>query len=513
MTSFINAYEKWVGPIPDIIKIGKAGRKSFHISELDEIYKYWSVEIQLLQELATELRKRVYNAGLRITQWHGPGALSSYAMNDHKIGQHMTVCNDDIREAARYAYAGGRFELFKLGRIQGPVWSLDINSAYPEAISLLPSLSDGRWNHVVNPSRIAKFGIYRIRIRKFGGLVHAPGPVFHRDREHNITFPWHSDGWYYSPEARIVQQVGGEILEGWEYLDSKIKPFSWVPEMYQIRKDWQTRGISAERALKLCLNAMYGKLAQRIGWDEETKRIPRWHQLEWAGWVTSFTRAKLYNLIMKIPWENLIGVETDGIYCTIPPEEIGITNSTELGGWGISKYDELLYIQSGLAWLRQGEHWSDKRRGLDPCSAEPRHSPRDCDCEGTFNLQSCEELLKGLRANTVWDPYIGNTSRFVGLGSALASRDPIHRHRVWETREREIRPGRTGKRIHIPTYCQACQKGKTAYETAHDLVIQTKAVIDSRSYPHDIPWENPTEIAAWRDDAELENGDVTLQYV
>lgn len=513
MCSFIKAYEDMIGPIPDIIKTGKAGRKSFDISELDSVYKYWSVEIQLLQELATELRKRVYNAGLRITQWHGPGALSSYAMNEHNIGQHMAVLSDEIREAARYAYAGGRFELFKLGRITGPVYSIDINSAYPEGISLLPSLSDGTWHHRINPDRIAKFGIYRIRIRRFGGLVHAPGPVFHRDKKHNISFPWTVDGWYHSPEARIIQKLGGEVLEGWEYLGSRIRPFEWVNETYALRKDWKQRGISAQLALKLLLNAMYGKLAQRVGWDEEKGRIPRWHQLEWAGWVTSYTRAKLYSVMMKIPWDHLIGVETDGIYTTMAPNELGIVGSNELGGWEVTQYDELFYVQSGLAWLRQGSKWTDKRRGLDPCQSEPRHTPRDCNCQGTFNLTACEELLKELRPNSIWTPYKGQTTRFIGLGSALASRDPIHRHRVWETNEREIIPGRTGKRIHIPSYCSACKNEQTAYDSAHDLVIHSAATIDPASYPHDIPWENKEEEASWRSHSESEKGDVTLQYV
>jgi len=101
------------------------------------------VEIQLLRELAEELRRRVYSAGLRITQWHGPGALASYAMAHRGVKQHMGETSPEIREAARYAYAGGRFELYKLGRIVGPVYGIDINSAYPEAIAQLPSMTEG----------------------------------------------------------------------------------------------------------------------------------------------------------------------------------------------------------------------------------------------------------------------------------------------------------------------------------------------------------------------------------
>ncbi len=50
---------------------------------------------------------------------------------------------DEIKLAAQYAYFGGRFETFKIGRYKGPVYSLDINSAYPFAISQLPNLNAG----------------------------------------------------------------------------------------------------------------------------------------------------------------------------------------------------------------------------------------------------------------------------------------------------------------------------------------------------------------------------------
>jgi len=274
MSSFIKAYEEMVGPVPEVIRVGKAGRKTFAIEDFDEIEKYWFVEIQLLKDLAEELRRRVYNAGLRITQWHGPGALASYAMGQHGIRAHMADTSPEIREAARYAYAGGRFELFKVGRILGPIYGVDINSAYPYAITQLPSLIDGTWNYVDHPSRLAKFGVYHLRIKRFGGFSHAPGPVFHRDMDHNISFPWYTEGWYWGPEARIAQSYGAEIIAGWEYTGATVRPFDWVADMYATRRDWKSRGISAQMALKLCMNSMYGKLAQRIGWDEVKRRIP-----------------------------------------------------------------------------------------------------------------------------------------------------------------------------------------------------------------------------------------------
>lgn len=524
MCSFIKAYKDLIGSLPDIIVSGKAGRRDFSLDEWDDIVRYWSVEIQLLRELAEELRRRVFNAGLKIRQWHGPGALASYAMTGHSIKSHMSESPEEVRLAARYGYAGGRFELFKVGRVNESLYGLDINSAYPHAISQLPSLAGGYWRYVEHPKTIKRFGIYHVQLRKHGGFVKIPGPVFHRDKKHNISFPWYTDGWYWSPEAQSGQRLGGHVVEGWEFVGGRERPFSWITDMYEQRKDWKRRGISAQIALKLCMNSMYGKLAQRVGWTLENQRIPPFHQLEWAGWVTSYVRARLFNLMMAIPFDQLIAVETDGIYTTKPPDELGITHSGELGGWEVTKYEEILYVQSGLAWLRHPNDcscgkcigtWESKRRGLDPCIRG--HLPDECDCSGTFSLNACRSYLDSLHAmpdkSSPWLPYVGETTRFTGLGRALQSKTGMGAHCVWATDKREVNPGSTGKRVHLSRGCAACAEGATAFERAHDLTIRSMSILDPQSYPHSIPWEEERGHAAWRDYAESQDDDVTLQYV
>lgn len=523
MCSFIKAYKDLVGPLPDIINTGKAARKTFALADWDAIHEYWAVEIQLLKELGIELRRRVFNAGLRIRQWHGPGALASYALTAHGMKSHMMVGPDAVREAARYGYAGGRFELFKVGRIQGPIYGVDINSAYPHAISMLPSLQGGEWRHVTNPEKVTRFGIYKVSLHRGNGFDSSPSPLFHRDRQSNISFPWISEGWYWSPEAWIAKQSGGVISEGWEFVGSGNRPFEWITDMYAQRREWKQRGISAQLALKLCMNSMYGKLAQRVGWNETSKRLPPFHQLEWAGWVTSYVRARLYSVMARIPFDRLIAVETDGIYTTMQPDRLGISDGSALGEWEVTEYEEILYVQSGLAWLRHRDGcvcgkcsggWESKRRGLDPC--REGHAPRVCDCPGTFSLGAAERYLASLHPNpdasVPWPVYKGETTRFVGLGQALQSRSRLEAHCVWVTEPREISPGLTGKRVHVRSECAACAAGATALELGHDLVIRSLSTVDPQSYPHDIPWEPGSKRAAWRDVAS-DYDDVTSQYV
>lgn len=492
--SFVAAYEKLVGPVPRTVVEGKRNRGDF--ADLTYIQEYWSAEIECLRELADVLRRRLYGAGFRITAWHGPGALASYALRQHNMQQHKGVSPPEVREAAKYGYAGGRFEMFKLGRTLGPIYSIDINSAYPYGISRLPSLSCGRWIRRKEGSentRIARFGIYRIRLlpRTNGTfLPKQPGPLFHRDKVGNISYPWILDGWYWSPEVEnIVRSLPPEqysIVDGWEYVDWQQAgpPFSWIDDMYEKRREWKAAGIASEYALKTCMASIYGKLAQRVGWNEDTRTAPTWHQLEWAGWVTSHTRAMLWSVMQRIPFSQLVAVETDGLYTTMHPMALGIENSGVLGGWEVTEYDELLYVQSGLAWLRKGDTWTCKRRGLDA---------------HTFSLDDCISYLGSLQARQEWAPYVGETTRFVGLGAALNT--TLKRHCVWETTPREISPGNGGKRVHIWRQCKACTEGQTALDASHDMSIRSLAYRDPYSHPHDIPWEGDPR-PLWRDEQD-----------
>ena len=510
MCSAIKAWEKTGIEVPQHIVEGKKKRKYFTLDDYDNgmVFDYWSVEIQLYSRLAEELRSRVYNAGLRITQWYGPGALATFELNKHGVKKHMKDCGPDVRKAARFAYAGGRFELYKVGRVTGRIFGVDINSAYPHAISQLPSLVDGYWRHVDYPSTLERFGVYRVSLQRSRGFDRNPGPVFHRDKDHNVSFPWRTEGWYWSPETDAAQRRGATVIEGWEYVGSAERPFEWVRDVYSTRRDWKRRGIRAELALKLLLNSIYGKMAQRVGWDETKRRMPPFHQLEWAGWVTSYVRARLFRLMTNIKWEDLIAVETDGLYTTMDPALLNIVDSEELGQWGVTEYDEMMYVQSGLAWLHgepdkdHPDGWYTKRRGLD---------------EGTFTLEHCQEYLKSLHPkpsrSTPWPVYSGLSTRFVGLGQALASKQLLHnRHCVWSTDKRDISPGQTGKRVHVHAYCHACQQGGTAYEAPHDLMVNSMSILDPHSYPHSIPWELEEGHPRWRDHAEWDD-DQTLRMV
>lgn len=515
----------------DVIEAGKAKRNEFTYKNIAYITKYWKVEQTLFHALVNRLREMVYDAGLFISRWHGPGELASYLYRIHGIKGHKCETDNHIYEFARYAYCGGRFERFRIGRFTR-VYGLDINSAYPDAISRLPSLQNGVWNHrdrIRWVGEIREFGIYRVRLNV--KEWQKPGPLFRRDWKGNITFPWKLEGWYWGPEVLMMLKHYPHLItavqEGWIYENDGTRPFAFVRDLYTQRQAWKRANNGAQLALKLALNSMYGKMAQRVGW-ERTGKAPAWHQLEWAGFVTSYTRAKLFDLMCRIPFDDLIAVETDGVYTTALPSSLGITDSDALGGWEVTYYDEIIYLQSGVYSKRRGDKWEMKYRGLDRDTVSPQKMADHCKAligwskehagivlyevyagDGVLQKQVTTKMRK---SSEIWPVLKGETTRFIGYENALfredQNRGPFRVHHCkWETTPVEIDCSTGSKRAHKISQCRACDANANAYEMPHDTVIRNNFIKrntdgppthDITSHPHDIPWLDDDDPDAWQ---------------
>jgi hypothetical protein len=471
----------------EVIAHGKAERGRNVWDDLKDVRHYWHREIGLMERLMVRFRAVMFRAGFMLRNWYGPGALSSYLIRSHGIKSHIVNGPPDIprevHSASKHAYAGGRFELFSMGRFTGPIYSLDINSAYPYAISQAPSLGEGFWQHVENPTSIAYFGVYRVRFHASGAGPFEPRamPLFHRDHKGSITFPNVNHGWYWSPEASAVAGLPGvEISEGWEWVPATpdLRPFAFLRDMFSERMRIGKANVLS-MPYKLGPNSLYGKLAQRVGFTTDAKGMhhaPSSHCLPLAGWVTSYTRAMLLNAIRQIPTEQLIGVETDGVYTTYDPALLrGVTIGRELGEWDVSNYNEMLYLQSGIYHRRQGSDWlQPKSRGLDVASV---------------SLPTVREYLRHCDAGDFPTLNVKMRPRFVGLTAAAAGKAPLKvRHCRWEPGERDLEPGGKGKRVHIPAVCPACQEGKSAWDAPHRLIVRSRSMGDM-SRPHWLPWE------------------------
>lgn len=504
-SSFVNALKKWgVGTPEELLRIeeGKAGRSSFSLDSLEsDVIPYWRKELELLVQLSDSLRDILYAADIRPSRWHGPGAVADYLFRENKTKLTKPAYEDiptSVLDAGQYAYAGGRFEAFKIGLHDGPIYSADINSAYPYAMSLLPNLATGQWVRVDSHHRVRgdlgignRMGLYRVRYQYapearraivYGGMpagAHyrypVSGTIHFRDRNPGV--------WVHLPEYKVLEEQAREglfsefeVTDAWEYIDDGSYPFEWVRDIYHQRQVWKSAGNPAELAAKLGINSLYGKLAQRVGGREG---VPTWHQLEWAGHITSTCRAMLYGASWR-QYSDLVAYETDGIYSTAPLDFLPNGMGEELGQWKVEEYSGVLYLQSGVYWLRalDGSWKKPKTRGIPQAHME------------------FDQAYAALREKV---PLRVTQTQFIRFGLADMRRDGYKLWRTWQQNEKEFSfgghgLGSSGKRVHIEQSCKECAQGLGYHESLHTLMLSPKGFARDKngeyrsSAPHYLPW-------------------------
>lgn len=488
-TSFLQTCKEYLGeddPELDIIARGKAAREAFTWEEMDDfILPYCLTELSMLVRVMNQLRADLHDADMDPGQWHGPGAIAAKAFANNNVPISREI-PEDVLDASQFAYAGGRFEPFWMGRCPHPVYEYDIRSAYPAAATHLPDISDGYWEHTLR-FQPGSFGIWHCHYRGSygtGDKANRPQPLFCRSETGTISYPLETDGWYWTPEAELVPNT---VEEGWifrPYADTR--PFAFIEGMYEQRRLLREQGSSTQRALKLCMNSIYGKTAQCIGHTDEP---PRWHQLEYAGYITSYVRAMIYRAIVLSP-DTILAVETDAVFSTVP---LDLDIGTGLGQWERKEYDEICYLQSGLYYALTPDKLVCKSRGMDT----DRETKQP---DGLPYWAVCDHLRE--RVGSVMGeapPLFTRTTRYVGLGLGLRT-DSVWRS--WEKKSRTIRINsgpRDGKRYHLASRCELCLSGQNMYDQMHPMRIGGHS---GKSYARSIPWRCVGGVAGVDLDAE-----------
>lgn len=490
-TSFVNACDSFLGNEfvnRDQIVANKALRSSFTLDDVPVISEYNSSELTNLIMLAETLRERLDKVDLRPSRWDGPGAIAAALLKRENIKDAENECPGPVAEAGRYAYAGGRFEVLKFGHVNKPAYEYDINSAYPAALRNVPNLNRGSWRQTTNP--IHDFTVIKLRYTAYRQDI--PGPLFRRNPKGTICYPTSGIGWYWKPEydsALLYQEKGYgtvEVLDAWEFVEwnDSVKPFAFLNPMFELRKILKAAGDGAEKALKLGYNSIYGKLAQQIGayYDYKDKcwHKPPYHQLEWAGYTTSYCRAKVLTAALQ-DMEAVIAFETDAIFTTRP---LNLPVSDNLGDWEMTEFTALTYLQSGMyfgtlkkpKWNDRTKEWEDKvtkTRGVD---------------RGELTLDKVLPFLSNRIAKERYAP--AKLTRFIGAGLALMQ--GMHKWRTWDRMTKQVALEPMGKRIHHP-HCKHDSKNKNkpliTFNVWHETICPFMTFAESCEYP--LMWLNP----------------------
>lgn len=402
-TSFLRALKDW--KIPDRngaikrIESGKADRGGFNWRNIKRIRRYCFDECLLLVDLMDELARVLHRADLTPRNWQGAGSIAATMLSHEQsvIDNHR---RDDqsprlMQLPILTAYYGGRFEVFQQGEFDH-AYSYDIQSAYPYAARTLPSLH-GKW---IRRHRYttATFALWRVKWDTPSEIC--PVMPFPHRRKRRISYPTKGEGYYWADEVRAAIELWGDrikVLEGWEYKPYTDElPFAFIDRVWQLRKAAKAAGLAENKAYKLGLNSLYGKLAQGVGYRGQP---PRFRSYIWAGLITSNTRATVLRLCALDP-EAVIATATDGILYT-RPQDLDAYVGSDLGQLEYEAVEDLFVAGSGLYRTKE----KTRRRGF---------MQRELDYD---------EIIRGWKEHGSFYTYHSSARRFIGLGAALPRKD------------------------------------------------------------------------------------------
>ena len=377
-SAFVQAIRDWKTGTKeqwDRIEEMKKKRGSFEKETPEDIKKYCQEECTLLAQMMRKVVEGHEEAGWELKAFYGAGStgkamLTANNVKDHK-GPRLDTLDEHTQHAIMSAFFGGRFEDSMVGTIRQKVWSKDIASAYPYAMTFLPCLTCGSWRHVGPGKKLmgeishAALACVRFEVKATPDKIRynmAWAPLPFRDDSGSICYPLNFTGWAWKPE--VIQALLGwpglvTLHEAWIYDKAcDHDPFAFMPDVYRRRVAIGKEGPGL--VLKLGANAGYGVTAQSIGDD------PPFQQWAWAGTITSMCRSQALECFRsaKDPW-NILTVATDGVTGTedfhVPqPFETGTRGcrapngevKQPLGGWEAEEIDEGMFVAKPGMYFR-----------------------------------------------------------------------------------------------------------------------------------------------------------------
>jgi len=347
-TSFVRACEGMLGEVPRLILEGKIERVAFKRADLSRIKRYNALECVYLVKLCERLRDIFESQDIHIKKWHGPGAVAEYVLGKRGMNLHTEYPRYDdnniprgLNEAWDCAYYGGRFETMGVGTFDN-IFAYDINSAYPFALSTLTILDYAtRWKRQEKP-RGFTHGFHSVYLVSWDVSKSASfGPFPWRHHSGAILYPLNGLGWHWRSEVEAACKLFPgcvKLHECWYQAESVSSVLQReIPRLYKLRQSLKAKKDAGEYAIKIALNSIYGKLAQRVG-------LAPFRCIPWAGQITAYTRALLLNAALGNE-VNILAFATDSVVSRV---KLNVPQGKELGQWKAEKHNRFLCLMNGF---------------------------------------------------------------------------------------------------------------------------------------------------------------------
>lgn len=332
--------------------------KFYYFRHKNQVRDYCIQDCIYTKELAEHWLRTFHSVfGFYSANWISAGYLAEKVLINNGIT--IPLFNETdyaVQEIARKSFYGGRFELIQRGFI-GDCYLYDINSAYPYALTTLPDFTCGKWtrtNRILNNSVI---GFFYIHANVSNKVKIAPFPF--RKKNGTICYPCGQFRTFVTlDELRAITDplVQYKILESYQFIPNENSnyPFkNFIESMYQKRLELKQNNDPLQQPIKIILNSIYGKTAQR------TNRVMgNIFNPVVAAYTTGFVRAQLYSFVKKHNLENeSVAFATDSIACR---KKIGGLDSSELGRMKLDKSgSDVIFLSNGFyrfngAWKKRG---------------------------------------------------------------------------------------------------------------------------------------------------------------
>jgi len=471
----------------EIIAANKDRREQFdRMTRIER--NYCRMECEMLAELMTKFRDVCADPEVNCVpqQWRGAGHLSAALHKMHGTPNRKTLARPSRFEfMAALAYYGGRFEVTRPGFTKGPVHEYDINSAYPSAMLRLFCPVHTKFKLIKRGGSLPSGQCYLADINfSHPNGVRLCGLPF-RTKGH-LIWPRMGRGTYWSVEIEAAKQLGMEVahVNGGYIIESsrcECHAYDWVEHLFQKRKSLgkTTRGYP----LKLGLNGLYGKFAQRLGGAP-------YRDMAAAGFITAQTRAWLIEAAASAP-DSVLMLATDGIFAT---EELNVPIGDQLGQWEHKIRDDLFIVQPGIYWSSNSDTLP-KTRGI-PRSKIIEHRQ-------SFEHEWHRYVQAGGMGNVAGFPTVAvPVTNFIGHRMALARGKPEIAG-SWRNEPKTISFDWTNKRSSSNTHSDGAaiwtlpfdgsrDSRSAPYDPAILTELEEQAMLDEAADDH-IQWGNSGE--------------------
>jgi DNA polymerase type B, organellar and viral len=235
-----------------------------------------------------------------------------------------------------HARFGGRIELCKQGVSHRPFYVYDISSAYPAVAVEMPSMEGGKWIWKKNPTRAEVEGanilsVFKVKTRNFnpklpfyplpfrtetGSIMFPPEIIAGRYMRDDViaAFKWF-DYWNgrgelcdysrFKEPPQIIVEEAMFFIPG----DPNSRPLAFIKTFFDWRASLPKDDMRGQ-VLKLGINSIYGKFAQRVGKAGEP---PTYGCLWYAAAITAGTRRKIIEGALTKP-RAVAGIATDALF-------------------------------------------------------------------------------------------------------------------------------------------------------------------------------------------------------